>query len=118
MFSWLKIKDKQKRSRHIAPVTVARPILAQLVIITNILTTVYWFISFRVRHCMHNKYMIHIVSCNFMAFLVVQTVKNPPALRETRVWSLGQEYPLEKRMATHSSILVWRIPWTEKPGGL
>ena len=45
-------------------------------------------------------------------------VKNPPAMQETRVQSLGQENPLEKRMATHSRILAWRIPWTEKPGGL
>ena len=39
-------------------------------------------------------------------------------MQETRVWSLGQEDPLEKGMATHSSILAWRIPWTEEPGGL
>ena len=45
-------------------------------------------------------------------------VKNLPALQETSVLSLGQEGPLEKGMATHSSILAWRIPWTEKPGGL
>ena len=45
-------------------------------------------------------------------------VKNPPAMRETRVRSLGQEDPLEKGMATHSSIPAWRIPWTEEPGGL
>ena len=45
-------------------------------------------------------------------------VKNPPAKQETQVWPLGQEYPLEKEMATHSSILVWRIPWTEELGGL
>ena len=43
-------------------------------------------------------------------------VKNPPAVQETRVQSLGQEDPLEKEMATHSSILAWRIPWTEEPG--
>ena len=67
---------------------------------------------------MHNKYMIHIISCGFRAALVTQAVKNPPALWEIRVRYLGQEYPLEKRMATHSSILAWRIPWTEKPGGL
>jgi len=48
---------------------------------------------------------------------MVQTVKNLPAMLETRVQSLGQEDPLEKGMATHSSILVWRIPWTEEPGG-
>ena len=45
-------------------------------------------------------------------------VKNLPAMQETQVQSLGWEDPLEKRMATHSSILAWRIPWTEKPGGL
>ena len=50
--------------------------------------------------------------------LVAQTVKNLPALQETQVRSLGWEDPLEKGMATHSSILAWRIPQTEKPGGL
>ena len=50
--------------------------------------------------------------------LVAQMVKNLPALQETRVWSLGGEDPLEKGMAAHSSILVWRIPWTEEPGRL
>ena len=47
-----------------------------------------------------------------------QTVKNVPAMQETWVQSLGQEDPLEKGMVTHSSILAWRIPWTEKSGGL
>ena len=53
--------------------------------------------------------------------LAAPTVKNPPAMQETqemRVRSLGQEDPLEEGMATHSSILAWRIPWTEVPGGL
>ena len=45
-------------------------------------------------------------------------VQNPPAMWETQVRSLGQEDPLEEEMATHSSILAWRIPWTEEPGGL
>ena len=45
-------------------------------------------------------------------------VKNPPAMQETWVQSLGWEEPLEEGMATHSSILAWRIPWTEEPGGL
>ena len=45
-------------------------------------------------------------------------VKNVPAMKETQVQSLGQEDPLEKEMATHSSILAWEIPWTEEPGGL
>ena len=46
------------------------------------------------------------------ASLVAQLVMNPPAMRETLVWSLGWEDPLETRKATHSSILAWRIPWT------
>ena len=45
-------------------------------------------------------------------------VKNSPAMQETRVRSLGWEDPLEKRMATHTNILAWKIPWTEEPGGL
>ena len=45
-------------------------------------------------------------------------IKSLPAVRETRVRSLGQEDPLEKEMATHSHILAWKIPWTEEPGGL
>ena len=52
------------------------------------------------------------------ASLVVQTVKNLHAMSETSVPSLGQEDPLEKEMATHSSILAWRIAWTKEPGGL
>ena len=45
-------------------------------------------------------------------------VKNLPAMQETQVRSMGWEDPLEKGMATHSSILAWRVPWTEEPGGL
>ena len=54
----------------------------------------------------------------YWASLVAQMVKNLPAMQETWVGSLGQEDPLEKGLATHSSILAWRIPWTEEPGGL
>ena len=50
--------------------------------------------------------------------LVVQMVKNLPAMQETQVHSLGRENPLEKQIATYSSILAWKIPWTEDPGGL
>ena len=53
-----------------------------------------------------------------VASLVAQRLKRLPAMRETWVRSLGQEDPLEKEMATHSSILAWRIPWMEEPGGL
>ena len=53
-----------------------------------------------------------------MTSLVAQMVKHLPTMWETRVQSLGQEALLEKEMATHSSILAWKIPWMEEPGGL
>ena len=53
-----------------------------------------------------------------MGFPVAQMVENLPAMQVTWVQSLGQEDPLEKGMETHSSILAWRIPWTEEPGRL
>ena len=49
---------------------------------------------------------------------MAQKVKNLPAMQETQVQSLGQEDPLEKGMAAHSSILAWELPWSEEPGGL
>ena len=49
---------------------------------------------------------------------MAQLAKNPPAMQETQVQSQGGEDPLEKGMATHSSMFAWRIPWTEEPGGL
>ena len=52
------------------------------------------------------------------ALLVAQMVKNLPTMRENKIQSLGWEDPLEKEMATNSSILAWRIPWMEEPGGL
>ena len=51
-------------------------------------------------------------------FPIAQTLKNLPAMQETRVRSLGWEVPLAKGIVIYSSILAWRIPWTEKPGGL
>ena len=53
-----------------------------------------------------------------MVFLVAQMVKNLPVMKETRVQSLDWEVALEKKMATHSNILAWRIPWSEESGGL
>ena len=50
--------------------------------------------------------------------MVAQMVKNLPEMQETWVRSLGQKVPLEKEIATHSSLLAWRIPWTREPGGL
>ena len=58
------------------------------------------------------------MSSSALAFLVAQRLKHLPAMWETWVQSLGREDPLEKEMATHSSILAWRTPWTEEPGGL
>ena len=55
---------------------------------------------------------------NIMASLVAQAVESLPAVWKTRVRSQGGEDPVEKDMATHSSILAWIIPWTEEPGGL
>ena len=68
----------------------------------------------------HIYMYIYILSTTtvFGAFLVAQMVKNLPAMQETQVQSLGRKDPLEKGMTTHSSILAWRIPWTEEPSGL
>ena len=69
----------------------------------------------RVTHLLNQDTLT--VRAEDQASLVAQTVKNPPAMLEAWVWSLCWEDPLEKGMATHSSILAWRIPWTEEPGG-
>ena len=61
---------------------------------------------------------ISLCPASFWASLVAQLVKNPPAMQETRVQFLGQEDPLEKEMAIHSSTLAWKIPWMEEPGRL
>ena len=63
-------------------------------------------------------YSFHLLYYLCWAFLVTQTVKNLPAMQETEVQSLGQEDPLEKGMAPHSSILAWSFPWTEETVGL
>ena len=62
--------------------------------------------------------MLFILLYLFRTSLVAQMIKNLPAMREIQVRSLGWEDPLEDGMATHSSILAWRIPWTEETGGL
>ena len=77
------------------------------------------FIVYSLGHLIFATSMSLMLLCLwFSYFLVAQTVKNLPAMWETQVRSLSQGDPLEKEMATHSSILAWRIPWTEKPGGL
>ena len=55
---------------------------------------------------------------HLLASLVAQTVKRLPIMRETQVWSLGLEDPLEREMTAHSSILAWRLPWMEETGWL
>ena len=71
---------------------------------------------------LENSYSLLQIFCTRCVYveasLVAQTVKNLSAMQETRVRSLGQEDPLEKGMVIHSSILAWRIPWTEEPGRL
>ena len=61
---------------------------------------------------------IYSFSNSFQLWLIAQMVKNLPIVQETLVQFLGWEGPLEKEMANHSSILAWKIPWTEEPGGL
>ena len=58
------------------------------------------------------------ISIHTRPSLEAQVIKNPCAMQETWVQSLSEENPLEKEMETHSSVLAWRIPWTEEPGGL
>ena len=62
--------------------------------------------------------IFHYAFIAFWASLVAQRLKRLPGMRETRVRSLSQEDPLEKAMATHSSIFAWEIPWTDEPGKL
>ena len=69
-------------------------------------------------HCKVDSYPLDHHRSPSTASLVAQMVKNLPEMGGTRVWSIGWEDPLEKGMATHSSLLAWRIPWTEEPGGL
>ena len=74
-------------------------------------------IETRSRDCLGNYYELE-VFMRYWTSLVDQTVKNLPTMQETRVQFLGREDPLGNGMATHSSILAWKSPWTEEPGGL
>ena len=68
--------------------------------------------------CPNKLIQISLILIEIWPSLVAQMVKSLPTMRETQVRSLGQEDPLEKEMATHSSTLAWKIPWTEEPGRL
>ena len=74
--------------------------------------------SYRVGHNWSNLAAAAAAATIYWGFPCSAVVKNPPATQVTRVWCLGREDPLEKKMATHSSILDWRIPQTEEPGRL
>ena len=75
----------------------------------------YWRLRIDKVHLWHSPVSLHVVQ---LVFPVAQTVKNLPAMQEIWVRSVGREDPLEKEMAIHPSILAWRIPWAEEPGGL
>ena len=75
-----------------------------------------FIVSHRVGHDWSSWACTH--DCFANEYSVAQMVKNPPVMQKTWVWSLGGEDPVEKGMATYSSILAWRIPWTEEPGKL
>ena len=64
-----------------------------------------------------SRSVLNLVMVNIWASLVLRKVKNLPAMQDTQVLPLGWKDPLKKEMATHSSILAWRIPWTEDPEG-
>ena len=81
----------------------------------NIRTSHYIYFHLIILNVCFLYYKVHVY---YLVSLVAQMVKSLPTMRETWVQSLGQENPLEKEMATHSSLLAWRGPWTEEPGGL
>ena len=81
----------------------------------NIRTSHYIYFHLIILNVCFLYYKVHVY---YLVSLVAQMVKSLPTMRETWVWSLAREDPLEKEMATHSSILAWRIPWTEEPGRL
>ena len=78
----------------------------------------FFFFFFAERLCFDLRQICSPQWDSLKASLVTQMVKSLPAMQETQIWSLGQEDPLEKGMATHSSTPAWRIPWTEESGGL
>ena len=83
--------------------------------------TPVFLVFFSIFNCffsLQNSTKVGLVVIVSNSSLVAQMVKRLPTVQETQVQSLGQEDPLEKEMATHSSILAWKIPWTEEPGRL
>ena len=112
IFIFLVINDITHPFLHLSSVIFFEEVCSHL------LFTVFLLLYFG-SICPRYKLFIGYVICwYFLQFMVTQMVKNPPAVQETRVRSLGREDPLEKGMATHSSVLAWGIPWTEEPGGV
>ena len=72
----------------------------------------------KLHNIVNQLYFNYIYMYKLRSFPSGSEVKNPPPMKETQIQSLGQEAPLEEGMATHSSILAWRIPWIEEPGRL
>ena len=83
-----------------------------IIVLRNVISFEAWL------HLVCTHTHTHTLTHTYGSSLVAQLVKNLPAMQETQVQFLDQEYPLEKEMATHSSILAWRTPWTEDPGRL
>ena len=84
--------------------------------------TLFFFLSFLEKFCHSQQRVLSWILDLFLLLPLTlpaaQMVKNLPAMQETQIWPLGGEAPLDKGMATHSSVLAWRIPWIEEHGGL
>ena len=125
LISWLSqssvILELKKIKSVIVP--IFPPSICHEVMGADTMIFIFWMLSFKPPFSLYSFTFIKklFISCSLSvirASLVAQTVKCLPTMQETRVWSLGWEVPLEKKMATHSSILAWKIPWTEEPGRL
>ena len=114
---WLPVADSDNSTTRNNSTYCALTVCTNMVRRTPLLTLICEINTFVFAHAAQEeeeRFLIHPLP----ASLVAQMVKNLPAMRETLVWSLGQEDPWEKEMAPHSSILAWKIPWTEEPGRL
>ena len=125
LISWLSqssvILELKKIKSAIVP--IVPPSICHEVMGADTMIFIFWMLSFKPPFSLYSftfikKLVISSSLSVIRASLVAQTVKCLPTMQETRVRSLGREVPLEKKMATHSSILAWKIPWTEESGRL
>ena len=125
LISWLSqssvILELKKIKSAIVP--IFPPSICHEVMGADTMIFIFWMLSFKPPFSLYSftfikKLVISSSLSVIRASLVAQTVKCLPTMQETRVRSLGREVPLEKKMATHSSILAWKIPWTEESGRL